>query len=92
MYENKMGVCMIRGDGTGTIAGEVIQLGIRTKMKNIKKTALKWRQKMEEAPRHLCPNDLSDEAFIECLTRALWKRGMVIDTQGDFYEIRGEGV
>tara|TARA_Y100000310_G_scaffold77045_1_gene73556 strand:+ start:125 stop:388 length:264 start_codon:yes stop_codon:yes gene_type:complete len=87
-----MAACMTHGDGTGTIAGEVIQLGIRTKMKNIKKTALKWRQKMEEAPRHLCPNDLSDEAFIECLTRALWKRGMVIDTQGDFYEIRGEGV
>tara|TARA_Y100000296_G_scaffold2927_1_gene4081 strand:+ start:161 stop:424 length:264 start_codon:yes stop_codon:yes gene_type:complete len=87
-----MVACTIHGVGIGTIAGEVIQLGIRTKMKNIKKTALKWRQKMEEAPRHLCPNDLSDEAFIECLTRALWKRGMVIDTQGDFYEIRGEGV
>ena len=61
-------------------------------MKNIKKTALRWRQKMEEAPRHLCPNDLSDEAFIESLTRALWKRGMVIDVQGDFYEVRGDGV
>ena len=83
---------MLHGDGTGTIAGEVIQLGIRTKMKNIKKTALKWRQKMEEAPRHLCPNDLSDEAFIESLTRALWKRGMVIDIQGDFYEVRGDEV
>ena len=57
------------------------------KMKNIKKTALKWRQKMEEAPRHLCPNDLSDEAFIEVLTRALWKKGMIVDIQGDFYTI-----
>ena len=50
------------------------------------------RQKMEEAPRHLCPNDLSDEAFIESLTRALWKRGAVIDRQGDFYEVRERGV
>ncbi len=56
-------------------------------MKNIKKTALKWRQKMEEAPRHLCPNDLSDEAFIEVLTRALWKKRMVVDIQGDSYII-----
>ena len=64
----------IHGDGIGMING-----------KNIKKTALKWRQKMEEAPRHLCPNDLSDEAFIEVLTRALWKKGMIIDIQGDFY-------
>ena len=47
---------------------------------------------MEEAPRQLCPNDLSDEAFIESLTRALWKSGMVIDVQGDFYEVRGSGV
>ncbi len=58
-----------------------------SKMKNIKKTALKWRQKMEEAPRHLCPNDLSDEAFIEVLTRALWKKRMVVDIQGDSYII-----
>ena len=56
-------------------------------MKNIKKTALKWRQKIEEAPRHLRSNDLSDEAFIECLTRALWKRGETIDIQGDSYQI-----
>ena len=56
-------------------------------MKNIKKTALKWRQKMEEAPRHLCPNDLSDEAFIETLTRALWKKGMIVDRQGEFYSV-----
>jgi hypothetical protein len=56
-------------------------------MKNIKKTALKWRQKMEEAPRHLCPNDLSDEAFIESLSRALWKRGKTIKIEGDFYII-----
>ena len=56
-------------------------------MKNIKKTALKWRQKMEEAPRHLCPNDLSDEAFIEVLTRALWKKRMIVDIQGDSYII-----
>ena len=42
---------------------------------------------MEEAPRHLCPNDLSDEAFIEVLTRALWKKGMIVDIQGDFYTI-----
>ena len=56
-------------------------------MKNIKKTALKWRQKMEEAPRHLCPNDLSDEAFIESLSRALWRRGKTIDIEGDFYII-----
>ena len=62
------------------------------KMKNIKKIALRWRQKMEEAPRHLCPNDLSDEAFMESLTRALWKRGAVIDRQGDFYEVRERGV
>ena len=55
--------------------------------KNIKKTALKWRQKMEEAPRHLCPNDLSDEAFIEVLERALWKRGKSLDVQGDSYII-----
>ncbi len=53
--------------------------------KNIKKTALKWRQKMEEAPRHLCPNDLSDEAFIEVLTRAFFKKGMIVDIQGDSY-------
>ena len=51
-------------------------------MKNIKKTALKWRQKMEEAPRHL-----SDEAFIETLTRALWKKGMIVDRQGEFYSV-----
>ena len=56
-------------------------------MKNIKKTALRWRQKMEEAPRHLCPNDLSDKAFIEALTRALWKKGETIDIQGDSYQI-----
>jgi hypothetical protein len=55
--------------------------------KSIKKTALKWRQKMEEAPRHLCPNDLSDEAFIEVLERALWKRGKSLDVQGDSYMI-----
>ena len=56
-------------------------------MKSIKKTALKWRQKMEEAPRHLCPNDLSDEAFVEVLRRALRKKGMIVDVQGDFYKI-----
>ena len=61
-------------------------------MKNIKKTALRWRQKMEEAPRHLRSNDLSDEAFIESLTRASWKRGAVIDRQGDFYEVREREV
>ena len=55
--------------------------------KNIKKTALKWRQKMEEAPRHLCPNDLSDEAFIEVLGRALWKRGKSLDVRGESYII-----
>ena len=43
-------------------------------MKNIKKTALRWRQKMEEAPRHLCPNDLSDKAFIEVLAKAFLKK------------------
>ena len=58
-----------------------------SKMKNIKKTALKWRQKMEEAPRHLCPNDLSDEAFIEVLRRALWKIGKTVEIQGDSYQI-----
>ena len=42
---------------------------------------------MEEAPRHLCPNDLSDEAFIETLTRALWKKGMIVDRQGEFYSV-----
>ena len=42
---------------------------------------------MEEAPRHLCPNDLSDKAFVEALTRALWKRGETIDIQGDSYQI-----
>ena len=47
---------------------------------------------MEEAPRHLCPNDLSDETFIEVLTRALWKRGAVIYRQGGFYEVRERGV
>ena len=57
------------------------------KMKNIKKTALKWRQKMEEAPRHLCPNDLSDEAFIEVLTKAFLKKGMIVDIKGDSYII-----
>ena len=62
----------IHGDGIGMING-----------KNIQKTSLKWRQKMEEAPRHLCPNDLSDEAFIESLSRALWRRGKTIDIQGD---------
>ena len=64
----------IHGDGTGMING-----------KNIKKTAIKWRQKMEEAPRHLCPNDLSDEAFIQTLRRALWKIGKSVDIQGEFY-------
>jgi len=56
-------------------------------MKNIKKTALRWRQKMEEAPRHLCPNDLSDEAFLKSLTRALWKIGKTVKIQGDSYQI-----
>ena len=55
--------------------------------KNIKKTALRWRQQMEEAPRDLCPNDLSDEAFIEVLERALWKKGKSLDIQGEFYTI-----
>ena len=55
--------------------------------KNIKKTALKWRQKMEEAPRHLCPNDLSDGAFINVLERALWKKGKSLEVEGDFYII-----
>ena len=62
------------GDGSGMING-----------KNIKKTAIKWRQKMEEAPRHLCPNDLSDEAFIQTLRRALWKIGKSVHIQGEFY-------
>jgi hypothetical protein len=56
-------------------------------MKNVKKTALRWRQKMEEAPRHLCPNDLSDEAFLKSLTRALWKIGKTVKIQGDSYQI-----
>ena len=56
-------------------------------MKNIKKTALRWRQKMEEAPRHLCPNDLSDEAFLKSLTRALLKIGKTVKIQGDSYQI-----
>ncbi len=56
-------------------------------MKNIKKTALRWRQKMEEAPRHLCPNDLSDKAFIEVLTKAFFKKGMIVEIQGDSYII-----
>jgi len=55
--------------------------------KNIKKIALKWRQQMEEAPRDLCPNDLSDEAFIDVLERALWKRGKSLDIEGDYYTI-----
>ena len=55
--------------------------------KNIKKTALKWRQKMEEAPRHLRSNDLSDEAFMESLRRALWKRGKSLDVRGESYII-----
>ena len=46
---------------------------------------------MEEAPRHLCPNDLSDEAFIEVLGRALWKRGKSLDVQGESYIIIGDG-
>jgi hypothetical protein len=45
---------------------------------------------MEEAPRHLCPNDLSDEAFIQTLRRALWKIGKSVDIQGDFYIIKEE--
>ena len=57
------------------------------RMKNIKKTALRWRQQMEEAPRDLCPNDLSDEAFIEVLERALWKKGKSLDVEGDYYTI-----
>ena len=61
-------------------------------MKNIKKTALRWRQKMEEAPRHLCPNDLSDEAFMEVLTKALWKKGITVDVEGDFYKTRERKV
>ena len=56
-------------------------------MKNIKKTALRWRQKMEEAPRHLCPNDLSDKAFMEVLTKAFFKKGMIVEIQGDSYII-----
>tara|TARA_Y100000034_G_C6896777_1_gene413613 strand:- start:1016 stop:1192 length:177 start_codon:yes stop_codon:yes gene_type:complete len=56
-------------------------------MKNIKKTALRWRQQMEEAPRDLCSNDLSDEAFIEVLERALWKRGKSLDIEGDYYTV-----
>ena len=55
--------------------------------KNIKKPALKWRQQMEEAPRHLCPNDLSDEAFVNVLERALWKKGKSLDIQGDWYTV-----
>ena len=42
---------------------------------------------MEEAPRDLCPNDLSDEAFIETLERALWKKGKSLDIKGDYYII-----
>ena len=42
---------------------------------------------MEEAPRHLCSNDLSDEAFIEVLTKAFLKKGMIVDIQGDSYII-----
>jgi len=42
---------------------------------------------MEEAPRHLCPNDLSDEAFVEVLRRALWKIGKTVEIQGDSYQI-----
>ena len=42
---------------------------------------------MEEAPRDLCPNDLSDKAFIEVLERALWKIGKSLDIQGDSYII-----
>ena len=42
---------------------------------------------MEEAPRHLCPNDLSDEAFLKSLTRALWKIGKTVKIQGDSYQI-----
>ena len=42
---------------------------------------------MEEAPRHLCPNDLSDKAFIETLTRALRKIGKTVKIQGDSYQI-----
>lgn len=42
---------------------------------------------MEEAPRHLCPNDLSDESFMEILTRAFLKKGMIVDIQGDSYII-----
>ena len=57
-------------------------------MKDIKKTASRWRQKMEEAPRHLCPNDLSDEAFMEALGRALWKKGIIVDIEGDFYKTK----
>ena len=55
--------------------------------KNIKKTALRWRQQMEGAPRQLCPNDLSDEAFINVLERALWKKGKSLEVEGDFYII-----
>jgi hypothetical protein len=43
---------------------------------------------MEEAPRHLCSNDLSDEAFIEVLTRAFRKKGILVSAQRDSYEIR----
>jgi len=42
---------------------------------------------MEEAPRQLCPNDLSDEAFINVLERALWKKGKSLEVEGDFYII-----
>jgi len=55
--------------------------------KNIKKIAIRWRQKVEEAPRYLRSNDLSDEAFVECLRRALWKKGKSLDIKGDSYLI-----
>ena len=42
---------------------------------------------MGEAPRDLCPNDLSDEAFIKVLERALWKKGKSLEVEGDYYTI-----
>ena len=32
-------------------------------------------------------NDLSDEAFVEVLRRALWKIGKTVEIQGDSYQI-----
>jgi hypothetical protein len=40
------------------------------------------------SPETFVSNDLSDEAFMEALGRALWKKGIIVDIEGDFYKTK----